>query len=395
VLDALREARDLLTAELEQARPELVHSAQAAEVLELFCAIERLGAAGKVLFTKRAADSARWRDEGHRSAASWMASKTKTPVGEAMETLNAAEALASLPDTTAALRRGELSVPQVRAITDAASARPEAEGELLALAADHSLGALKRRCAQVKALASSAKEEAERYRAIAASRYLRHWSDPDGAVRLEARLTPDAGAAVLASLAGAERVCFDAARRAGERLAPGQARADALVAMLSGGAPKKSATGTKASVVLRVDATALRRGHVEAGETCMIPGIGPVPVAVVRRQLPEAFLKILVTDGVDVQAVCHVGRTVPAVVQSALEDRDPTCVVPGCDVAQGLENHHWRADYAVARSTTLRDLARVCSWHHDLVTYDGYELRGGPGKWEYVAPEGGTDFDTS
>ena len=111
MLAALREARDLLAAELEQARPELVHSAQAAEVLELFCAIERLGAAGKVLFTKRAADSARWRDEGHRSAAAWMAQKTKTSVGEAMETLCAAEALASLPGTTAALRRGELSVP--------------------------------------------------------------------------------------------------------------------------------------------------------------------------------------------------------------------------------------------------------------------------------------------
>jgi len=396
VLDALMQARDLLATELEQARPELVHSAQAAEVLELFCAIERLGAAGKVLFTKRAADSARWRDEGHRSAASWMAQKTKTPVGEAMATLGAAEALALLPDTAAALRRGELSVPQVRAITDAAATRPEAEGELLALAGEQSLAALQRRCAQVKALASSAKEEAERYQAMAASRYLRHWSDPDGAFRLEARLTPDAGAVVLASLAGAERACFDTARRAGQRLAPGQARADALVALLSGDAPdKKSATGTKATVVLRVDATALRRGHVEAGETCMIPGIGPVPVAVVRRQLPQAFVKILLTDGVDVQAVCHVGRAVPAVVQSALEERDPTCVVPGCDRALGLENHHWRADYAVARSTTLRDLARVCSWHHDLVTYDGYVLRGGPGKWEYVPPEGGTDFDTS
>ena len=34
--------------------------------------------------------------------------------------------------------------------------------------------------------------------------------------------------------------------------------------------------------------------------------------------------------------MCHAGRTVPAHVQSALEERDPTCVVPGCDVAQGL-----------------------------------------------------------
>jgi len=287
----------------------------------------------------------------------------------------------------------------VRVIAAAAARQPGVEDELLRVAATHSLKGLKERCAQVRASASSAAEEMERYKAIRDARYLRHWTDADGAFRLDGRLTPDAGAIVACALAAQEKVCFDEARAQGDELPPGAAMADALVRLLGDGpgAVKKKGGSktTPATLVIRADATAFRRGHVEGGETCMIPGIGPVPVAVARRQLPEAFLKILVTDGVDVQTVCHVGRAVPVVVQSALEERDPVCVVPDCDVALGLENHHWDVDFSECRSTSLRGLARVCHWHHDLITYEGYLLHGGPGKWEFVPPVGGADFDTS
>ena len=49
-----------------------------------------------------------------------MAGKTKTGLGDAVATLEAAEALAALPATAAALRSGALSAPQVKAITSAA-----------------------------------------------------------------------------------------------------------------------------------------------------------------------------------------------------------------------------------------------------------------------------------
>jgi hypothetical protein len=174
--------------------------------------------------------------------------------------------------------------------------------------------------------------------------------------------------------------------------------ADALVRLVSSGPGagerKGCSTTAPAVLVIRVDGTALMRGHAEPGETCTIPGVGAVPVATVRRLLPGAFVKVLVTDGTDVQSVVHVGRAVPAHVESALEERDRCCVVPGCDVTQGLEKHHWDMDYRECRTTSLTGLARVCSWHHDLITYDGYALRGGPGKWEFAAPEDGTEFDT-
>jgi hypothetical protein len=98
----------------------------------------------------------------------------------------------------------------------------------------------------------------------------------------------------------------------------------------------------------------------------------------------EGFLKIVMKDAVDVLSVCHIGRCVPAHIQSALDERDPTCVL--CDSAFGLENHHWKTDYAKSRTTSLDGLARVCKHHHDLITYEGFKLTGGPGSWELVSP---------
>ena len=156
-----------------------------------------------------------------------------------------------------------------------------------------------------------------------------------------------------------------------------------------------STKAPRATVCFLVDASAFTRGYTGKGERCEVAGVGPVPVAALRRQLPDSFVKILVQRGVDVTTVVHAGRSVPAHLQSALEVRDPTCVVPGCDVAHGLENHHWEVDYAVCRHTSLAALARVCHWHHGLLTYGGYVLRGGPGAWEMRGPPGGDRFETA
>ena len=403
MLSILRNARQGLTEHLAGADPDRVTTTQAAELVALFAEIERLGAAGKMLYSNRAAESSVWRDEGHRSAASWMAEKTKTGMGEAVATLETAAALESLPATSEALRRGDLSAPQVKAIAAAAADHPGSEKELLERTATHTLKGLKERCAQVRAAATSAQQELDRYNAIRAARYVRHWSDPDGAFRLDAKLTPDAGAKLLDALESEANARFAQARSTGEHQSAGAYRADALVALVTGNPETTPSTGqpqspgpARSTVCIRVDAKALRRGYAKEGETCHIAGVGPIPVATVTRQLSDAFVKVLVTDGVDVSTVCHIGRSVPAHVQSALEERDPQCVVPGCDTSQGLENHHWDMPYADCGTSTLAGLARVCRWHHDLVTYDGYELTGGAGSWEMRAPPGGRfiDFDT-
>ncbi|MCL7972825.1 MAG: DUF222 domain-containing protein, partial [marine benthic group bacterium] len=73
-----------------------------------------------------------WEAGGHRSCAHWLAFRTGYGLGAARERVRAARALASLPETSAAMSRGELSFCAVRALTRVAS--PENESDLLDLA---------------------------------------------------------------------------------------------------------------------------------------------------------------------------------------------------------------------------------------------------------------------
>ncbi|MGH7364684.1 MAG: hypothetical protein ACREKA_13135 [Candidatus Methylomirabilales bacterium] len=66
------------------------------------------------------------------------------------------------------------------------------------MAQTESLGGLRERCGRVKAAAEI--DQAARHEKIHRSRRLRHWCDPEGGFRLDARLTPEAGARVLAAL---------------------------------------------------------------------------------------------------------------------------------------------------------------------------------------------------
>src|SRR5258706_556594 len=78
--------------------------------------------------------------------------------------------------------------------------------------------------------------EPERYEQIRRSRYLRHWTDRDGAVRFDARLTPDSGARLLAAVDAHKFRIVEQARKAGVRERFDAYAADALVALAGGAA---------------------------------------------------------------------------------------------------------------------------------------------------------------
>ena len=92
----------------------------------------------------------------------------------------------------------------------------------------------------------------------------------------------------------------------------------------------------------------------------------------------DAILKVLLTKGVDVVAVAHGGYTVPAHLRTALDVRDPKCIVPRCDVHRNLQRDH-RNTFNRTRVTKLEDLARLCSWHHYQKTFLRLHLPGRPG----------------
>jgi hypothetical protein len=195
------------------------------------------------------------------------------------------------------------------------------------------------------------------------NRSLQRWTDQDGVGWLDARLAPDDFARLSASIRSAATGIFDEARKSGRRESSAAYDADALVALVTGTSVSAPSSRPTTTMHLRVDLAALRRGELEEGETCEIPGVGPVPLATARSVLGQSLLKVIIGNGVDVTSVCHLGRAVPAHVRSALEDRDEKCVVPGCDVAKGLEIDHYQIAFENDGPTELWNLARLCHWH--------------------------------
>ena len=133
-----------------------------------------------------------------------------------------------------------------------------------------------------------------------------------------------------------------------------------------------------ATVIVRVDLEALRRGQARPGELCALDGHGPVPVGVAHHLLDDAFLALVFTEAGDIRSVAHRGRTINRHLRTALVFRDRCCVVPGCRVAYGLEIDHVKP-LESGGDTRLDNLALLCRHHHRLKTYDGWDLaRTGP-----------------
>ncbi len=388
-LARLELARDIIREVLADTPPEQVSGADAALLLERLVRIDRAVAAGRLAFANRAAECMTWREEGHPSAEAWLSQKTKTTVGQAASVLATARSLPKLPATAEALRSGELSLPQVREIAIAAGVEPAAETELIESAAFLSLKGLQNRARAVKLASQS---DAERRAGVFRGRYFRHWWEDDGSFNIRARLTADAGVEILSAVKSRAAFVADEAGRA--RLEPEASQAyeaDALHALVVGDDRRATFEGNvggrtrSGTVIFHVDLAAYRRGSVLAGELCEVAGVGSVPIAIVDNVIGEAWLQLVIRDGVDVRSVTNLGRTLTRAQEIALLARDRVCCVPDCDNDTGLESHHC-VPVSEGGPTDLANMARVCRFHHQLITYEGYRLVGGPGGWRWVAP---------
>ncbi len=355
VLDELQATVATQRAVLSALEPGCLSGPDALRLLEVITEGERVLASGRTLVAKRVEESNVWRQSGDRSAAHFIAHKTGTSVGRTQAALETAERLAALPATAEAFRAGTLSEVQAEAVASAAAANPNEERRLLERAGRDTAKQLRDECRRVRHAVS---DERARYAAIRADRHLRTWTDGEGAFCGAFRTTPDAGARMLLALdAEIDRV-FKGARAEGRR-EPHQAYAmDALEALVCAEGTGKRAK-PKAEIRVVVDYAALVRGHTVAGEASEIEGLGPVPVAVVESWRHDAYLRLIVTDGIDVKALTRRSRYVDAHQDAALAVRDRRCVVTGCDVDWRLERDH-RVPYAQCHTTSLDGLGRMC-----------------------------------
>jgi hypothetical protein len=392
VLEDLEDVLVTLTTLAEALEPDALSPEDARMVLATAAALERAVAGLQLLLTRRALVGVPYEEEGHRSAASWLAEATRTSVPEAVQAITTAERLAELPATTDAVRRGVLSPLEARTVAAAAMADPSAEADLLDAAQCLSVRGFRD---YARRLAQAAHESDPDHRAeLVRHRYFRGWTDTDGMFRFSGGVPQDQGLQVMSAVRSRAAHMADDANRS-RRLDETQAAldADALVSLVTGEERRATWSGPEVAqrrrtdMIWHVQLEALRRGALEDGEICEIPGVGAVSLAAARHVLGEANLRLVVSDGVSVSTVLHMGRTIPAHVETALEGRDRTCVVPDCGVAVNLEIDHWQVPYAQGGPSELWNLCRLCRHHHRLKTFEGYELSGGPGKWEWRPPE--------
>ena len=132
-------------------------------------------------------------------------------------------------------------------------------------------------------------------------------------------------------------------------------------------------TETRVHLVLLADASAWKRGYTVPGEICEIAGIGPVDVATAKRMCGDAIVDIVLSHGVDVRTLAHVGRTVTKAQYAALLAEGYECNVDGCGNTRNLEIDHLGDGWAVDHRTCNGQLAWKCPHCHDLKSHNGWK----------------------
>ena len=230
----LDSARSLLSSFVAGFEPARYDGRGAAGLVGVFARIERLAATGKSLAAARATECRQPEAGGHRSAAHWLSEMTGDSLGDSTGVLRLGESMADHPTMEEAARQGKLPPKAAQLVADALRVNPASEDELVEAASHETHQQLRDRCQLAKARGRSAEQAAAHRQRLHDERHCRTWTDQDGAFRLDARLTPDAGASLLASLNARSDRLFHQARKAGLHESSDAYRADALVGLVTG-----------------------------------------------------------------------------------------------------------------------------------------------------------------
>jgi hypothetical protein len=380
VVRSVRQSLEELARDFEPGR---LSGEQAVEMVEELSGIRRLIDGVSAKSAKRVDETRADKRTSDRDAAALCARVAGTTVREARRAIETAEKLETLRATDAAVRAGALSARQAAMIVDAATINPEAEDDLLATT-PQGLMRLKEACIAARAVIEDGAKRAERQHA---GRFFRTWSNDDGMLEGRFRVTPEVGGRLTQVINAETQRTFLSRHRDGVREPHDRCAADAFVALVLG--TTENAKGANTTVHVVIDHAALVRGDTGDGETCEIPGVGPVAVGWVRDLLGSAFVTAVVKKGRDITTVAHLGRSIPAELQTAMIVGGRECEVENCCARGYLERDHSEVDYAKGGPTAYWNLAWLCYLHHRLKS-SGWKL--GPpdpktGKRSLVAPD--------
>jgi hypothetical protein len=150
-----------------------------------------------------------WEWAGHPSCAHWLAARTGYTLATAQEKVRVARTLTGLPETSAAMARGELSFSQVRALARVAT--PETEGVLLELGRGLATDKLERMVRGWRR--GTREEEADRERELYDTRTFSVFPDEEGMYVVRGKLPPEVGALLMRAIEAASDTLYREARR--------------------------------------------------------------------------------------------------------------------------------------------------------------------------------------
>ena len=328
-------------------QPELLTIAGARERLEVYAR------AGKLIDYGIAALAARIDD------ATSLARATGTSVPQATDTIATGKALHDSASLADALKHGDISLDQASEIGKAEASSPGSATELLPVAAKESFSVLRHKARRVKL-------EAERHHDLAdrqhAARSARSYGDDLGMVNIHLSLEPHVGTPLVAR-AEAEATRLARARTKESREPFERYLADAYVKLLS---ETGTARARRPELVVLISHEVIRRGwrDVRKGETCKIPGVGPVAPEVARDIARDAFLNGVFYDGVDLRHFARWTKNIPIEVLIALELGDPPTFdgVACVDCGNRFRTEFDHLEPRVARGPTSRANINTRCW---------------------------------
>jgi hypothetical protein len=297
-------------------------------------------------------------NNGFLSCAHWLHWRTGIDLGAAREKIRVARALATLPNISAAMQRGEVSYAKVRALTRIAIPGNEARLVEVALAGT---------AAQVERIVRAWRrvdciEAAQQTERRHLHRSVTMHVDDDGMVILRGRLTPEIGAVVERALeAAADRLFHEAAQapagnRISEEVTPCQRRANALGLLAESALDAdldRGSAGDRYQVVLHVDAAALPSARqadgipptaADAGQAVVELNGGATDISAETSRRIACDASSVVMRHAGDGSVLDVGRktrTIPPAIRRALLARDRHCQFPGC-TGRRCDGHHVR-----------------------------------------------------
>ena len=351
------EAVAVLIAALRDLDVRRVTPEQCMALVEQLARVERVCAALRTEAAARTIEHGAHHTSGISNGAEWLARETGVGIGEAARSLRTVQELAERPDTSAAVRAGEVSLQQAHEIVQTAAVCPESESEMLERARVDSLQSLRDAGRRMRLNAIDPNELHHRQRE---ARYHRQWRDAMGMIRYSGALPPEVGVPIMNRVDVETDRQWRAAHRARKPIEPRERyAADAFVEVMQGGGKRHA---VRADVVYVC--------NVQTGESHIVGG-GPVPESRAREAARDGFVKAVLHDGTKVDTIVHYGRHIPAELRTVIELGDPpefdgvTCI--DCGRAFRLE---WDHDDPVANRgpTSRRNFRRRCHDCHVVKT---------------------------